>query len=117
MKRIPVVEIEEYVPDEDETPEKLAKAREWIMKWGGIITIVLILAWPIAAVPWGVFPRSIFALWSSIAVMLGTLATVVIIGLPIWESRDDLLAVCTGILGVTPPSKPTKMIETTVGSA
>ncbi|KAG8462097.1 hypothetical protein KFE25_011547 [Diacronema lutheri] len=103
MKRIPVVELDEYVPDAGETPEKLAEARQWIIKWGWTVSIILIIMWPLATVPWGVFPRSLFALWSSIAVVWGFLATVVIIALPIYEAKDDMLAVVYGLLGVQSP--------------
>lgn len=100
MKRIPVVEQEEYVPDADETPEKLMEAREWIIKWGWIVSLILIIMWPVATIPWGVLPRSLFAIWSSVAVVWGFLATVVIIVLPIYESKDDIMSVCFGLLGI-----------------
>mmetsp|Transcript_12928 Transcript_12928/g.37979 ORF Transcript_12928/g.37979 Transcript_12928/m.37979 type:complete len:660 (+) Transcript_12928:45-2024(+) len=99
MRQIPLVEEETQKYDEDETPEKLMEARSWILKWGWIVSLVLIVLWPIATVPWGVFPRSVFALWSSVAVMWGFLATVVIVFLPIIESGDEILAVVFGIFG------------------
>lgn len=102
MKAIPVVEQEEYVPDEDETPEKLIEARLWIQKWGWVVSLILIVLWPLATVPWGVFPKAVFALWSSIAVMWGFLATVVIIFLPILESSDDILNIFSNMLGIAP---------------
>lgn len=106
MKRIPVVEQEEYIPDENETPEKLEEARQWIMKWGWIVSIILIILWPLATVSWGVLPKSIFALWSSIAVMWASLATFVIVLLPLYESKDDIMGVFAGLLGyrATPAS-------------
>mmetsp|Transcript_67 Transcript_67/g.264 ORF Transcript_67/g.264 Transcript_67/m.264 type:complete len:658 (+) Transcript_67:35-2008(+) len=106
MKNIPTVEQEAYVPDEDETPEKLEEARDWIFNWGWIVSLVLIILWPLATVPWGVFPRAVFALWSSIAVIWGFLATVVIILLPIYEAKKEIMAVVYGIFGCTPEPKP-----------
>eukprot|EP00307_Rebecca_sp_RCC1486_P002653 CAMPEP_0119423020 /NCGR_PEP_ID=MMETSP1335-20130426/29384_1 /TAXON_ID=259385 /ORGANISM="Chrysoculter rhomboideus, Strain RCC1486" /LENGTH=281 /DNA_ID=CAMNT_0007448493 /DNA_START=1 /DNA_END=846 /DNA_ORIENTATION=+ len=100
MKAIPVVEQEEYMPDEDETPEKLMEAREWIQKWGWVVSLILIVLWPLATVPWGVFPKAVFALWSSIAVMWGFLATVVIIFLPIIESGNDIVAIFANLFGL-----------------
>lgn len=105
MKRIPVIEQEHYEHDENETPEKLMEARDWIMNWGWTVSLILIILWPLATVPWGVFPRAVFALWSSIAVLWGFLATVVIVLLPIFESKDEIIAVVEGIFGCE-PSKP-----------
>lgn len=106
MKRIPVVEkVEEYVPDEGESPEKLAEARAWITGWGWVVSIVLMVLWPIATIPWGVFPKAIFALWTSVAMVWGVLAATVIIILPVAESWGDIMAVVYGMAGISQEPK------------
>jgi len=106
MKRIPTVEqIEEYVHDEDETPEKLAEARAWITGWGWIVSIIIMVLWPVATIPWGVFPKAIFSLWASVAMVWGLLAATVIIILPVAESWGDIMAVVNGMAGIPQEAK------------
>lgn len=99
MKAIKMVEDEPYKNDENETDEKLEEARQWIVKYGWVTTLILIVGWPVATVSWGVFPKALFALWSSITVMWGLLAALVIVILPIYESRDSIVNIMTGIFG------------------
>ncbi|KAJ1628064.1 hypothetical protein T492DRAFT_595123 [Pavlovales sp. CCMP2436] len=106
MKRIPTVEqIDEYVHDEDETPEKLMEAKAWITSWGWVVSIIIMILWPVACIPWGVFPKAIFALWTSIAMVWGLLAATVIIILPVAESWGDIMAVVNGMAGIPQEAK------------
>ena len=42
------------------------------------------------AIPWGVFSKSIYSLWASVALVWGWLAAVVIIGLPLYENKETI---------------------------
>jgi SSS family transporter len=85
--------------------EELTTARAWIFKYGVIGSIFLILIWPLSTMSWGVFSKSIYSLWSSVAVMWGYAAAVTIICLPIYENRATVLNVITW--SVPKPSETT----------
>jgi hypothetical protein len=77
---------------------------KWITKWGVGFTVVMIFIWPVLSLPagcgdgaCGVFSEGYFTLWVSIALAWGLLATVVIIVLPLYESREVLGNVIKGV--------------------
>mmetsp|Transcript_41469 Transcript_41469/g.91099 ORF Transcript_41469/g.91099 Transcript_41469/m.91099 type:complete len:740 (-) Transcript_41469:194-2413(-) len=82
-------------PDWEMDPVFLGNAKKWILKWGWISTLILIFAWPAATVPWGVLDKSLYAVWASLAFIWGWLAAIVIIGLPILENIETVIAVIT----------------------
>jgi len=84
---------------EDLDPAELEKARAWIEKCGWGFTIVIVVIWPVLSTPAGVFTRDYFAFWVFIALIWGLVASFIIIVLPIWESKDQILAVVDGMLG------------------
>ena len=49
--------------------------------------------WPVLSTPAGVFTKDYFAFWIFIAVIWALVASFIIIALPIWESKDQILAV------------------------
>ena len=53
--------------------------------------------WPVLSTPAGVFTKDYFAFWIFIAVIWALVASFIIIALPIWESKDQILAVFDGI--------------------
>ena len=56
-----------------------------------------LLIWPVLSTPAGVFTKDYFAFWIFIAVIWALVASFIIIALPIWESKDQILAVVDGI--------------------
>merc|ERR1712078_620889 len=62
-------------------------AKAWIVKYGGGVSLILIVVWPLATLPLGVFPKAIWNLWVAVAFMWGWAAALMIIGLPIYENR------------------------------
>jgi SSS family transporter len=90
---------------EDLDPEELLVAKKWIETRGWVMTIVLIIVWPILSIPAGVFTKSYFAFWIFVAVCWGFAATLVITVMPLYESRDSLYAITCGILGWEIPDK------------
>eukprot|EP00964_Phaeocystis_antarctica_P133184 scaffold97376_cov63-Phaeocystis_antarctica.AAC.1 len=75
--------------------EFLNSAKAWIIKWGGGVSLVLIVVWPLATLPLGVFPKAVWNLWVALAFMWGWAAAIMIIGLPIYENRKTFMAVLT----------------------
>jgi hypothetical protein len=88
--------------DEDYDPAFLEEALAWIRQWGIGLSVLLCVVWPVLSLPAGVFTRDYFAFWVFIAILWGFVATTVIIALPLYESREGLVSVMRGILGMAP---------------
>jgi SSS family transporter len=95
----------EFETDEDSNPKQLEEALAWIKKWGLSFTFVMIILWPVFSLPagcgtsagCGVFNEGYFSLWVGIALAWGTVATAVIIILPVYESWDSISVVLKGM--------------------
>ena len=57
--------------------------------------------WPALGYPAGVFTRDYFKFWVGLIVIWSLLGTIVIVVLPIFESRRGLMRICRGILNHT----------------
>ena len=86
--------------DEDNS-EELKEASIWIKKRGYLLSFILIVVWPLASIPAGVFSKSYFALWVLLAVMWGFGSALTISILPIYESWDDITTVLCGMFGIS----------------
>lgn len=90
-RNITVVEHEESeVPEEEYTESNLKHARNWIIKWGVAFTVLILILWPLLALPAKVFSEGYFTLWASIAIIWGSIGSIVIIILPLYESWDTI---------------------------
>merc|ERR1711966_243935 len=99
--------IDDKLPEldpEENDQAMLDASLKWITKWGVGFTVVMIFIWPLLSLPagcgdgtCGVFSEGYFTLWVSIALAWGLLATVVIIVLPLYESREVLGGVIKGV--------------------
>ena len=95
----------EFDQDEDSNPKQLEAALAWIKKWGLGFTFIMIIVWPCLSLPagcgtsagCGVFNKGYFNLWVGIALAWGTVATAVIIILPVYESWDAVSIVLKGM--------------------
>jgi SSS family transporter len=83
--------------DEETNPEMQEAAMKWIMKWGVGFTIVMVIIWPVLSVPAGVFTREYFAMWVALSIIWGFIATIVIVVLPVYESRAGIYLVISGL--------------------
>lgn len=83
---------------EDKDPHKLAKSERWIKRRGYVLTLVLIIVWPVLSTPAGIFTQSYFAFWVLLAIAWGFGAALVITILPLAESQDDIFKVFGGML-------------------
>ena len=78
---------DDSIKSEDEAA--LRKAFKFSLRGGGIMTLILVVAWPIPLIAAGyVFNVSFFTLWAMIAICWVSGATFLIVGLPIIEARD-----------------------------
>ncbi|KAL3689745.1 hypothetical protein R1sor_016054 [Riccia sorocarpa] len=85
------------VPEEEFKEENLKHARMWIIKWGCAFTFVIIILWPILSLPAKVFSEGYFTFWAVIAIVWGTVGSVVIIVLPLYESYETILEILNGM--------------------
>jgi len=97
--------------DVDGTPEALLAAKKWIFKVGWVLSIFLVVAWPLATVPMGAFGKSTFQMWSAVALMWGYLASIVIVGMPLYESFEGMSGVFTKMTGKAPAKETTTVTE------
>ncbi|EOA12996.1 hypothetical protein CARUB_v10025985mg [Capsella rubella] len=85
------------VPAEELREEKLRRAKAWIVKWGLVFTLLIVVIWPLLSLPARVFSRGYFWFWAIVAVAWGTIGSIVIIGMPLFESWDTIKSVCMGM--------------------
>ena len=88
----------------------LDRCLQWIYKYGFAFSFLIFVLWPCLTLPLGAFPVEYFCFWVAIAIVWGLVASAIVIGLPLWESRDSFLLVCKGVTddlfrgGFVPPS-------------
>jgi hypothetical protein len=82
---------------DEKDPELIARTEKWIVRRGWLLTILLVIVWPLLSVPAGVFSKAYFSFWVLVAIAWGFTAAVVIVVLPLSESADDISKVMTGI--------------------
>jgi len=100
MGQIEMMEDDRSGLDEaDYSPEFLAEAKAWIQKWGWGFTILMVIVWPLLSIPAGVFTKDYWAFWVFISVAWAFTATISIISLPLYESRESILGVFMFMLG------------------
>jgi hypothetical protein len=83
--------------EDEQDPVLLNRAARWIKVRGWILTIVLVIIWPILSVPAGTFTQSYFAFWVLVSIAWGFGAAIIITVLPLAESQDDIGMVLTGL--------------------
>lgn len=97
-KQITMVEKEKSeLSMEEFKEEKLIRAKAWIVKWGVGFTIVIVILWPLLTLPAREFSIGYFTFWAVIAIAWGTIASAVIIALPLIESWETIQSVILGM--------------------
>jgi urea-proton symporter len=92
-ERITLVEVSEV---EKEDKETLEKAFKFSLKGGGLMTLALIVFWPLPLFFSGyVFDLPFYGLWVGIAVVWVSVASFFIIGLPIIQARGGIKQIVT----------------------
>ncbi|KAK1864694.1 hypothetical protein I4F81_007238 [Pyropia yezoensis] len=92
---------------EDEA--EIDRAMKMISAWGIGLALVLVVAWPLLALPAGVFSKGYFTFWVVLSIIWGIMATGAMVLLPVWESRSSILGVIT--LGKIVPTPEPKSLE------
>jgi hypothetical protein len=106
MREIPQIdEIHDVTDEEEEDPEMLKHAHEWVEFWGWIMVVVIIFLWPIATLPWGVFPKALFSIWVSVSLIWAIVGSGFVVLLPIIESMDTFSTVVNSLRGMPRTAK------------
>jgi len=82
---------------EQQDPVELDKAFKWITRRGYVLTLVLIVIWPLLSIPAGKFSEEYFAFWVLVSVMWGLGAGITIAVLPLTESSEEIGAIFEGM--------------------
>ena len=94
-EKITLVEITTEQQTEDE--ETLKKAFRFSVRGGGAMALILIVVWPLPLIASGyVFEIGAYAVWVGISVVWVSLASAIIIFLPIIEARKGIAQVFSG---------------------
>lgn len=94
-EKITLVEITAQQQTEDE--ETLKKAFRFSVRGGGAMALILIVVWPLPLIASGyVFEIGAYAVWVGISVVWVSLASAIIIFLPIIEARKGIAQVFSG---------------------
>jgi hypothetical protein len=80
----------------EQDPELLARTERWITRRGFLLSIVLVVIWPLLSIPAGVFSQTYFAFWVLVSLVWGFSAAIVATVLPWIESSDDINRVMGG---------------------
>lgn len=63
---------------------------------------MLVILWPLLALPAGVFGKGYFTMWIAIALVWGLIAAFVCIFTPIWESRKHIAKILNHVIACSP---------------
>jgi Na+/proline symporter len=100
--------------EEEKNPVVLKKAEQWIVRRGYVISLILIVIWPLCSIPAGKFTQSYFAFWVLVAIAWGFGAAIIITALPLTESSEDISKVLVGIFNwmlCRPPIEDAPMMD------
>ncbi len=93
--KITLVEITATQQEEDE--ETLKKAFKFSVRGGGIMALVLIIVWPMPLIASGyIFELGSYTVWVAISVIWVSIASAIIIFLPLIEAREGIAKVFSG---------------------
>ena len=93
--KITLVEISATQQEEDE--ETLNKAFKFSVRGGGVMALILIIVWPMPLIASGyVFELGSYTVWVAISVIWVSIASAIIIFLPIIEARKGIAQVFSG---------------------
>ena len=75
----------------------LLRAERWIVRRGYVLSLVLVVIWPLLSIPARVFTRSYFSFWVLVAIGWGFGAAIIITFLPLIESSEEISTALSGL--------------------
>lgn len=97
--------------EEDQDPEMLEAAQKWINSRGWVLTIVLVVIWPLLSIPAGKFTKDYFTFWVLLSIAWGFGAAIIITFLPLMESVGEIGGTMKGMMGMKTPAKEVEKFE------
>lgn len=91
----------------EDSMEGMDRALRWTLIYGTLGALVLVVVWPLLALPAMDFSKGYFTFWVVISMIWGIVGTVVIVLLPLYEAREGINTVMTNILTGKSPSTAT----------
>jgi len=85
---------------EQQDKKELRLAKRWIVRRGYLLTLLLIIVWPVLSVPAKVFTKEYFAFWVLVSVAWGFGAAITITFLPLFESQTEIGRVFSGLFNL-----------------
>ncbi|KAK9845983.1 hypothetical protein WJX81_007616 [Elliptochloris bilobata] len=82
--------------------EAMEHAYKFVLRYGSILAVVLIIIWPLLALAAGTFTKPYFYFWVIVSIVWGLIATAICTILPIWESRGGLWTVTKNMVMCRP---------------
>ncbi|GAB4814949.1 hypothetical protein N2152v2_001995 [Parachlorella kessleri] len=114
-REIPMVE-EDNSTKLAESGENSAAAMDHaykVMLWVGWgLSLLLVVIWPLLALPAGVFSKGYFTFWVVISIIWGFIATVIGTVLPLWEARVTLKTIIVNFVTCTAPELKPDPLQT-----
>jgi hypothetical protein len=83
--------------EEEKDEHQLRRAKRWIGRRAYVLSFVLVILWPLLSVPAGKFTKAYFSFWVLVCIAWGFGAGIIITVLPLSESSEDILKVCSGM--------------------
>jgi urea-proton symporter len=96
---------------QEDSEEELSKVLYFSYWFGGGLSIVLIIAWPLLTLPEVNFSKSYWNWWVAIGFIWAHCAAFVTMVYPIWEIREDLIAFFMGKKKEEVPAQVKSVIE------
>ena len=78
----------------------LEAAYKWISIRGWVLTIVLVVIWPLLPIPAGKFTKDYFTFWVLLSIAWGFGSAIAVTFLPLMESVEEIGAIFKGMLGM-----------------
>jgi hypothetical protein len=74
-----------------------AQLCSWTTRWGSALSILLVVIWPVLALPAKNFSKGYFTFWTIVAMVWGLLASAAMVFLPVYESRAGIVTAVVNI--------------------
>jgi SSS family transporter len=95
---IKLVEEDPNAHNSKETEASLQLAFKKVLILGSILSVLLIIVWPLLTLPAASFSKPYFNFWVVLSMIWGMIASAVVVLLPIWEYRQSFFSLIVGML-------------------
>jgi urea-proton symporter len=91
QRNIALVEQDQRGLSSSEQDQSLLEQEDtWVKRRAYGLTFILVVVWPIASIPAGVFTKSFFSFWVWVSMTWAAVAAILLVALPLIENRRDM---------------------------